>query len=145
MKIGIGCDHRGLRLKEQLKLMLAKLGHTVEDFGGNTEESIDYPDYALAVACAVAAHKVERGILICSSGVGMSIAANKVRGIRAALVWNELMASRSREHNNANVLCLGADFIPAARAKRIALAWLKAEFEGGRHQRRLNKIRRAEC
>ena len=144
MKLAIGADHRGFRLKEILKKHLAGLGHSVIDFGCEGEDSVDYPDYAEAVARAVASHRAKLGILICSSGVGMCIAANKVRGIRAALCVNELMATRSRQHNNANVLCLGADLLGPALAKRIVDAWLGAEFEGGRHLRRVKKIGRIE-
>jgi ribose 5-phosphate isomerase B len=144
MKIVIGSDHRGYELKEILKRRLAAAGHAVNDVGCVSSESTDYPDYAFAVARAVAIREAQRGILICSSGIGMSIAANKVRGIRAALCCNELMATRSRRHNDSNVLCLGADFISVARAGKIVNAWLGAEFESGRHLRRLRKIARAD-
>ena len=140
MRIGIGSDHRGFRLKETLKTPISSAGHQVRDFGCSSDDSVDYPDFALPVARAVAQGRLARGILICSSGVGMSIAANKVRGVRAALCFNRLMAVRSRAHNNANVLCLGADFITGRAAKGIVRAWLATEFEGGRHQRRLRKI-----
>jgi ribose 5-phosphate isomerase B len=144
MKIGIGSDHRGFKLKEIVRHRLTRAGHEVRDFGTTSEESVDYPDYALKVAKAVAGRRLDRGILICSSGIGMCIAANKVKGARAALCLNELMATRSRQHNDANLLCLGADFVSVTPARRIVDAWLAAEFEGGRHQRRLNRIRRQE-
>jgi len=142
--IAIGSDHRGYRLKETFKTHLSKLGHRLSDFGCSSEDSVDYPDFALQVARAVSRRSAGLGILICSSGVGMSITANKVRGVRAALCFNELMAARSRQHNDANVLCLGADYIARSKALRILDAWLKAEFESGRHRRRLGKIRKQE-
>lgn len=144
MTIAIGSDHRGYRLKETFKAHLAGLGHKVRDFGCGSEDSVDYPDFALLVSRAVARRSAKLGILICSSGVGMSITANKVNGVRAALCFNELMAARSRQHNDANVLCLGADYLSRAKALRILDAWLKVGFEGGRHRRRLDKIRKQE-
>lgn len=142
MRIALGADHRGFRLKEDLKRRLAACGHDVLDFGPAGADRVDYPDYAFRVANAVARHKVERGILICSTGIGMSIAANKVRGVRAALVDSIRLARMSREHNDSNVLCIGADVTPRGLARRIIGVWLKAEFVGGRHTRRLAKIAR---
>jgi len=144
MRIAIGSDHRGFALKEALRNHLLKSGLQVLDLGCSSEDSVDYPDYALKVAQAVARRRANLGILMCSSGIGMSITANKVKGVRAAQCFNELMATRSRQHNNANVLCLGADFISRRKALAILRAWLKAGFEGGRHSRRLRKIRRQE-
>ncbi len=142
MRIALGADHRGFALKEALGRWLSERGDQVTDFGTTNAESVDYPDYAFKVARAVARHQAERGILICSTGIGMSIAANKVRGVRAALVNSVRLARLSREHNDSNVLCLGADVISGGLARRIAGAWLKAEFAGGRHERRLAKIAR---
>lgn len=142
MRIALGADHRGFALKEKLKGWLAGRGEEVVDFGTSDAESVDYPDYGFKVAGAVARRQAERGILICSTGIGMSIAANKVRGVRAALVCSVRLARLSREHNDANVLCLGADSVSAAEARRIVGVWLKAEFTGGRHSRRLAKIAR---
>jgi ribose 5-phosphate isomerase B len=145
MRIAIGSDHRGFALKGVFSNHLRKSGREVLDFGCSSEDSVDYPDFALQVAQAVARRRANLGILICSSGIGMSITANKVRGVRAALCFNELMAARSRQHNDANVLCLGADYISRRKALATLDAWLSAEFEGGRHKRRLNKIRRQEA
>ncbi len=142
MKIALGADHRGFALKEELNRWLSEHGHVVIDFGPASADRVDYPDYAFKVADAVARHKAERGILMCSTGIGMSIAANKVPGVRAALADSVRLARLSREHNDANVLCLGADIVSAADARRIVGAWLKTEFAGGRHARRLAKIAR---
>lgn len=142
MRVALGADHRGFRLKEELKRWLAARGHEVVDFGTASTDRVDYPDYAFEVAGAVARRRADRGILMCSTGIGMSIAANKVRGVRAALADSVRLARLSREHNDANVLCLGADFVSAALARRIVGAWLKVEFAGGRHSRRLEKMAR---
>ncbi len=143
MHIAIGCDHRGLGLKQFIIKLIADVGYSYKDFGCYTAESVDYPDIAKEVAEAVAKGDFERGILICNTGIGMSIAANKVKGIRAALCYDAFSASRAREHNDANVLCLGAgqaqDAVP-----EIVETFLTHEFEGGRHLRRLNKIRAME-
>ena len=144
MRIAIGADHRGKPLKERLKALLREEGHEVTDVGTDGCDSVDYPDYALPVARGVASGEYERGILICGSGIGMSIAANKVRGIRAALCLSPKAAELSRKHNNANVLCLGAEFLTPEQAEEITKVWLRTEFEGGRHARRLNKIAEAE-
>ena len=143
MHIAIGCDHRGLNLKQFIIELVTEAGHSYEDFGSYTTDSVDYPDIAKKVAGVVAAGYFERGILICDTGIGMSIAANKVRGVRAALCHDAFSACRARQHNDANVLCLGVrqeqDIV-----REIVEAFLTTEFEGGRHQRRLNKIKAME-
>ncbi len=138
--LAIGADHGGYQLKTTLKEHLQSQGLNVIDFGTNSTESTDYPDYAQAVAQSVADHKSELGLLICTTGVGMSITANKVPGVRAALVFDEQMASLARQHNNANVLCLGGKFTPPELGKKIVDTFLAAHFEGGRHERRVNKM-----
>jgi len=144
VRIAIGSDHRGFALKEALKELLAELGHDWVDFGCQTEEPVDYPDIARPLAEAVATGEYERGILICGSGVGMSIAANKVKGIRAALCENSFTARLARRHNDANVLCLGSWCIGQGLAEDIVRLFLSEDFEGGRHARRLDKIRAIE-
>ncbi len=145
MRIAIGCDHRGLNLKQFVIKLIAEAEHNYEDFGCYTTDSVDYPDIAKDVAEAVARGYFECGILICSTGIGMSIAANKVKGIRAALCHDAFGARRARQHNDANILCLGAgeeqEQEPVAE---IVNAFLTCEIEGGRHQRRVNKIRDME-
>jgi ribose 5-phosphate isomerase B len=140
MKISIGSDHRGYEAKERIKALIQDLGMTVVDHGTNSRESCDYPDLGLAVARDVAEGRAERGILFCGSGVGMSITANKVAGVRAALCHDELTAQLSRRHNNANVLCLPADLVGDALMQSMVRMWLQTEFEGGRHSRRVAKI-----
>jgi len=140
VKIALGADHRGYKLKEQLKQYLQHLGYTVIDTGPDTAERVDYPDYALAVAQLVAKGKASRGILICATGIGMSITANKLPRIRAALCTSVEMARRSREHNNANILCLGADLLNLEQARKMVRVWLTTDFARGRHNRRLRKI-----
>ena len=139
MRIAIGCDHRGLKLKQFVIKLIAEAEHSYEDFGCYTTDSVDYPDIAKKVAEAVTTGYFECGILICDTGIGMSIAANKVKGIRAALCHDAFNARRTRQHNDANILCLGAQeeqgLIP-----EIVETFLTYEFEGGRHLRRLNKI-----
>ena len=144
MKIAIGADHRGFRAKEHLKKFLQGLGHAAKDFGTFSEDSVDYPDYAEKVARAVAGGEYERGILICDSGIGVCIAANKIPNIRAALCWNEETARMSRAHNDANILCLAASFTSEELMEKIVKVWLSTSFEGGRHARRVNKIRALE-
>ena len=139
MRIAIGCDHRGLNLKQHVIGLITEAGHEYQDFGCYTTDSVDYPDIAKKVAKAVAAGEYGLGILICGTGIGMSIAANKVRGIRAALCHNSLNACRARQHNDANVLCLGAEEEPE-QVPEIVKSFLATEFEGGRHLRRVNKI-----
>ncbi|MEA2085468.1 MAG: ribose 5-phosphate isomerase B, partial [Chloroflexota bacterium] len=143
MRIAIGCDHRGLDLKRSVIGLITEAGHGYEDFGCYTPESVDYPDIAREVAGAVARGDFERGILICDTGIGMSITANKVRGIRAALCHSAFSARRARQHNDANILCLAAAEVGEGVGEIIS-AFFASEFEGGRHQRRLNKIRAME-
>lgn len=138
MKIAIASDHAGLRLKRQIIGQFPDIEFV--DVGTHTEESCDYPDYAAEAARLVASGKAARGIVICGSGIGVSIAANKIRGIRAALCFNCYMAEMSRKHNDANVLALGARVIGEDVAMRIVDTWLKTEFEGGRHKRRVDKM-----
>ena len=140
MIIGLSSDHRGFTAKEQLKVILETSGHKVMDFGCNSRESCDYPDTGLAAAESVAEGKTDRCILLCGTGIGMSISANKVRGIRASLCHDELTAELSRRHNNANVLCLPADLIGEELMRRVVDLWIRTDYEGGRHERRLQKI-----
>lgn len=138
MKIALGCDHGGLSLKAEVVQLLFELGHAVDDQGCFSPESVDYPDFARAVCALVQNGSCERGILICGTGVGMSMAANRCEGIRAGLA-NELFTARmSREHNDANVLCLGARVIGPGLAAEIVRVWVSTEFAGGRHQRRID-------
>ena len=140
MKIVIGSDHGGIHLKEVLKQHLAERGIEVDDAGTYTEESCDYPDIAVKVCREITEGKAERGILVCGTGIGMSMAANKVNGIRAALCGDVFSATMSREHNNANVICLGERVLGPGLAVCILDAWLDTEVAGGRHARRVNKI-----
>jgi len=144
MKIAIGADHAGFELKNQLGDLLRKLGHEVCDFGTNSTEAVDYPDFAWRVAKAVASETVERGVLVCGSGVGMSIAANKVRGIRAVLGVTPEEVRLTRSHNNANVLTLGARFTEPEMARELLQIFLDTPFDGGRHERRVAKISHME-
>jgi len=143
MHIAVGCDHRGLNLKQSVIKLIAEAEHSYEDFGCYTADSVDYPDIAQKVGEAVAKGDYECGILICGTGIGMSIAANKVKGIRAALCHDAFSARRARQHNDANILCLGAQekqgLIP-----EIVEVFLTGEFEGGRHSRRVGKIKDME-
>ncbi len=139
MRIAIGCDHRGLNLKQFVIELIAKTEHSYEDFGCYTTDSVDYPDIAKKVAEAVSGGYFERGILICGTGIGMSIAANKVKGVRAALCRDALSARRARQHNDANILCLGTQE-KQGLISEIVEAFLIGEFEGGRHQCRVDKI-----
>lgn len=140
MRIAVGADHAGYELKDKLKPYLVQLGHTVEDCGTNSGDSCDYPDFARAVAARVASGAAERGILVCGSGIGMAISANKVPGIRAANITSEYEAKMSREHNDLNVLTMGARILNEEQARRIVEVWLQTQFAGGRHQHRLDKI-----
>lgn len=140
MTIAIGSDHRGYEAKERIKALLQAMGQTVIDRGTISREACDYPDTGLAVAQDVADRRAERGILFCGTGLGMSITANKVAGVRAALCHDELTAELSRRHNDANVLCLPADLVGDALMQNMVRKWLTTEFEGGRHARRLSKI-----
>ncbi len=137
MKIAIGNDHRGYKLKEALIDYLKKNGHEVQDFGTFCDESCDYPEFAIKVAKSVVKKNNDQGILICNSGIGMAMAASTVRGIRAANCFNLSTARFSKEHNNANVLVLGAEYLKTPMAKRIVNTWLKTKFVGGRHLRRV--------
>ncbi|MHC4608205.1 MAG: ribose 5-phosphate isomerase B [Planctomycetota bacterium] len=140
MKVAIGADHAGFAVKEELRKLLGDAGHEVIDAGPPGEESVDYPDFAEAVARSVSRGDCERGILVCGTGIGMSMAANKVPGVRAALCHNTLTAEMSRKHNDANVLCVGARVLPGDEIRAIVAAWLETSFEGGRHARRVGKI-----
>jgi ribose 5-phosphate isomerase B len=140
MRIAIGADHAGFPLKEAIREKLLRDGHQVEDVGTHSGASVDYPDFARAVAQKVAAGEADRGILICYTGVGMSIAANKVRGVRAALGVNPDEVRLTRQHNDANVLTLGATLTTPEEAERLVDVFLTTEFEGGRHARRVQKI-----
>ena len=144
MKISIGSDHRGVDLKELLRKELEESGNVVIDMGCDTKTSVDYPDFAGKVARAVAAGDCDRGILICATGIGMSMAANKVKGVRAALCHDHYTAVMSRRHNDANLLVIGADTIGAGVASSIVRAWMETSFEGGRHERRVAKIMELE-
>ena len=143
-RVAVACDHGGLDLKELLVGKLREWKYEVTDFGVHRPESVDYPDYAVLVARAVSDGETDLGVLVCGTGIGMSIAANKVRGIRAALAGDELSARMAREHNDANVLCLGGRIVGPDLAVAMLRAWLDARFEGGRHQRRIDKIHAAE-
>jgi len=140
MKISIGCDHGGYALKEHVKAYLEEKGHEILDCGTYSTESCDYPDFGKAAAQAVADGKCERGIVICTTGIGISIAANKVRGVRCALCSETLSAEMTRRHNDANMLAMGAGLTGKNMAERIVDVFLATEFEGGRHQRRVDKL-----
>lgn len=144
MKIAIGADHGGYRLKETLVRFLEKRGHAVKDFGTFSEESCDYPPIGYKAARAVASKKFARGIVICKTGIGMSIVANKVKGVRAALCDTVDIARSSRLHNDANVLVLAANIVRDSDAKKIVNAWLSSPSLGGRHRRRVNQIKEME-
>ncbi|MDR2512750.1 MAG: ribose 5-phosphate isomerase B [Puniceicoccales bacterium] len=140
MQISIGSDHAGYRLKSAIAQHLKAQGHEILDQGTHGEAAVDYPDFAQAVAHDVACGNTPLGILVCSSGIGISIAANKMPGIRAALCMNEDMAEFSRRHNNANIICLGQKYIPEEIAQKLVDIFLRTDFEGGRHQLRVKKI-----
>lgn len=140
MKIGLGADHGGYALKQVVVDALKAAGHEVLDFGTNGDASVDYPDYGAKVATAVSKGTVERGVLVCGTGIGMSIIANKFPGVRAALVTDNHMARMASEHNNANILVLGARTTDPTSAREMVETWLETPFEGGRHDRRLAKI-----
>ena len=143
-KIAIASDHAGFALKEKLKSYLKRKGFLVEDFGTYSEERCDYPGYAYQVAVAVSSGKIKKGILICKSGIGNSIVANRLPGVRAALCYNVEAAKLSRQHNDSNVLVLGSGFVNSAKAKKILSVWLSTGFEGGRHKWRLDEIKEIE-
>ena len=148
MRISIGADHRGHALKAQLIPWLRSEGYEVTDEGAATTDSVDYPDYAVKVAEKVARGEADRGVLVCATGVGMCITANKVHGVRATTCADEDFARLSREHNDVNVICLSGDRLDDTSARRVLSTWLETEFEGGRHARRVEKIadlERREC
>ena len=145
MRIALGSDHRGFAVKQRLVATLSKQGHEVRDFGVATGEgAADYPDYAIPVSEAVARGEVDRGMLLCGTGFGMCIVANKVHGIRAVSCRDPIEAEMSRRHNDANVLCMSADLLGQELIDRLVQVWLKTDFEGGRHQRRVDKITQFE-
>jgi ribose 5-phosphate isomerase B len=143
-RVAIGCDHRGFAIKELIVPFLQNAGHSYQDFGCYNTDPVDYPDIAQKVGKAVASGDFDQGILICDTGIGMSIAANKIKGIRAALCHNAFVARRARQHNDANILCLRAVDINTESALEIVKTFLGTDFEGGRHARRVNKIRALE-
>ena len=140
MKISVGTDHRGLEQKKMVSQIASDLGHTVVDHGANSTESCDYPDIAKVLGHAVSSGETDMGILICGTGIGMSIAANKVKGVRAAVCNTCDQARLSRQHNNANVLCIPGDSFEESAVKEMVSLWLATEFEGGRHARRVDKV-----
>ena len=140
MKVAIASDHAGFREKEAIKRTLDEIGVAYDDLGTVSEDSVDYPDYAVRVGEAVARGEAERGLLVCGSGIGMSIAANKVPGVRAALAWNEETARLARQHNDANVLAVGARTTVPEAIEQAVRTFLKTDFDGGRHARRIEKI-----
>lgn len=144
MRIAIGSDHRGYETKRRLVPIVQQLGHEIVDMGTDGSSSVDYPDFAFQVAQAVSESRVDRGVLICGTSIGMCIAANKVKGVRAAPCHDSITAEMSRRHNDANVLCLSADLLGDELIARMVRIWLETEFEGGRHARRVEKITRFE-
>ena len=144
MKVAVGSDHAGFKMKEKVKEILQKRGVEVVDFGTDSEESVDYPDFGLRVARAVAGGEVDYGIAVCWTGNGMNMAANKVRGVRAGMALNPDMALLTRSHNNANVMTLASKYVPADQLEEIIGNFLETPFEGGRHERRVEKIMQAE-
>jgi len=143
-RIAIGADHAGFEEKEKIKATLDELGVEYVDMGTNSADSVDYPDYAKKVAEAVSNGEFEQGLLVCGSGTGMAIAANKVKGVRAAVAWSPDIARLARQHNNANVLSLPARFMSENDAAGVVRAWFEADFEGGRHEKRVEKITEIE-
>ncbi|MHC4752171.1 MAG: ribose 5-phosphate isomerase B [Planctomycetota bacterium] len=144
MRIAIGSDHRGFEAKKQIKAIATELGHECIDFGTNDSNPVDYPDPAYLAVTAVSKKQADRAILVCATGIGMSITANKVNEIRAALCHDELSAQISRDHNDANVLCLSGDQVSAVLLRKMVEVWLNTEFSGGRHERRVRKIKAIE-
>ena len=144
MKIAVGSDHRGFQVKARILAQIVELGHDALDFGPPSPESVDYPDVGANVARALSQREIDRGILICGTGLGMCIVANKFPGVRAASCHDDLTAEMSRRHNDANVLCLSADLLGERLVNRMVQLWLVTEFEGGRHARRLDKITQYE-
>jgi ribose 5-phosphate isomerase B len=144
MKIAVGSDHRGYEMKEQVKVITAELGHESIDCGTSDSNPVDYPDTAYLAATAVSTGKADRAVLICATGIGMCMAANKIHGIRAALCHDELTAQVSRDHNDSNVLCLSGDQIGEVLLRKMVEVWLSTKFSGGRHLRRVKKIEAIE-
>src|SRR4029079_3265645 len=144
MKVAIASDHRGFHLKERVIAQLKAQGHEVIDDGPSSDASVDYPDFAALVAKKISAGQADRGILICGTGIGMAIAANKFKGVRAAACVDEVTAELSRRHNDLNVLCLSGDLLSSRSTERLVEIWMKTDFEGGRHERRVEKIRQLE-
>jgi ribose 5-phosphate isomerase B len=144
MKVAIASDHRGFHLKEKVISLLKARGHEVIDDGPPSDAAVDYPDFAAIVAKKVSSGEVERGILICGTGIGMAISANKFPGVRAAACQDEVTAELSRRHNDLNILCLSGDLLSSRTLELVVEKWMKTEFEGGRHQRRVEKIRQLE-
>ena len=144
MRIALGADHAGYEFKARLAQKLAALGHDVKDFGTGSTESTDYPDYAIPVSRAVASGAVDRGILACTNGIGMAMTANRIRGVRAAVVYSARTATMTRQHHDSNVLCLGAGEFPHDELLAWVQMWLETPFEGGRHARRVGKIEALE-
>ena len=144
MRIAVGCDHRGFSVRAKLVELLQRLGHEVDDTGAFSGEAVDYPDIAATVAGKVSRNEADRGILVCGTGVGMCIVANKFHHVRAAPCHDELTAEMSRRHNDANVLCLSADLLSDQHIDRMISIWLSTSFEGGRHARRVEKINALE-
>ena len=140
MRVAIAADHGGFEQKELLKAYISELGHEVEDFGTTSEESVDYPDYALPVAQAVSTGKADRGVLVCGTGIGMALTADKVAGVRASSITSPQFAGLFRQHNNGNVVCLSGRFVDLDVNKEIVKVFLETEFEGGRHAQRVAKI-----
>ena len=140
MKIAVGNDHRGFEAKQLIKSIITQLGHECIDVGTNDSDPVDYPDSAYLAATSVSKKEADRAILVCSTGLGMSIAANKIKGVRAALCHDELGARISRDHNNSNVLCVSGDQTGEILLRKIVEVWLKTDFSGGRHERRVKKI-----
>jgi ribose 5-phosphate isomerase B len=144
MKVAIASDHRGYHLKERVISLLKSKGHEVVDDGPSSDAAVDYPDFAAIVAKKVGSGEVQRGVLICGTGIGMAISANKFPGVRAAACADEVTAELSRRHNDLNVLCLAGDMLSSRSTERLVEIWMDTEFEGGRHQRRVEKIRQLE-
>lgn len=140
----IASDHAGFALKEKIKPYLERIGFKVKDLGTHSEESCNYPEFAYALARGISERRYRQGILICKTGIGNSIVANKLPGVRAALAYNAMAARLSREHNDSNVLVLGSAFVNSGMAKKIIKAWVEAEFQGGRHKKRVNQIKKIE-
>lgn len=145
MKVALASDHAGFAEKERIKPLLRELGIEFDDLGTISEESVDYPDFAARVAREVSSGEADQGLLMCGSGTGMAIAANKVAGVRAAVAWNEETARLARQHNDANVLAIGARTTPAAEIPKIVRAWFASSFDGGRHKGRVDKISELDC